>query len=70
MWPFPDAEVRGLAAKAGRVLVPEMNLGQMVLEVRRAVGDLAAVHALNKTNGLGITPAEILDRIKEVCKTL
>lgn len=70
VWPFPDAEVRGLAAKAGRVLVPEMNLGQMVLEVRRAVGDLAAVHALNKTNGLGITPAEILDRIKEVCKTL
>lgn len=70
VWPFPDAQVRELAARAGKVLVPEMNLGQMVLEVRRAVEGRAAVYALNKTDGLGITPREILDRIKEVCGTV
>ena len=70
VWPFPDVEVRKLAVQAGKVLVPEMNLGQMVLEVRRAAGGQAVVHALNKTTGLGITPLEILQRIREVCGTL
>ncbi len=66
VWPFPDAEVKALSAKAGKVLVPEMNLGQMILEVQRVVDSTIPVFGFNKTNGLGITPAEILGRIKEV----
>ena len=66
VWPFPDAEVKALAERAGKVIVPEMNLGQMILEVKRVLDSTIPVFGFNKTNGLGITPAEILGRIKEV----
>ena len=46
--------------------MPEMNLGQMILEVKRVLDSTIPVFGFNKTNGLGITPAEILGRIKEV----
>lgn len=63
---IPDAEVKALAERAGKVIVPEMNLGQMILEVKRVLDSTIPVFGFNKTNGLGITPAEILGRIKEV----
>lgn len=66
VWPFPDAEVKALAERAGKVIVPEMNLGQMILEVKRVLDSTIPIFGFNKTNGLGITPAEILGRIKEV----
>ncbi len=66
VWPFADAQIAALAGKAKKILVPEMNQGQMVLEVKRAVEGRVAVYGLHKTNGLGITPEEIVRRIKEV----
>jgi pyruvate/2-oxoacid:ferredoxin oxidoreductase alpha subunit len=46
--------------------VPEMNLGQMVHEVRRVVGTEMPVYSLPKSNGQGIEPEEILEKIREV----
>ena len=66
MWPFPDAEVRALAKLASKILVPEMNLGQISLEVTRAVQGICPVETLQKSCGLAIEPAEILARIKEI----
>ena len=36
VWPFPDALVARVASRARRIIVPEMNLGQLALEVERA----------------------------------
>lgn len=66
VWPFADKEVAAMAGKAKKILVPEMNLGQMVLEVKRIVGADYPVFSLNKSNGQGIEPQEIMARIKEV----
>lgn len=43
-WPFPERRIRELARKVEAFVVPEINFGQMVLEVERcAAGQAAAV---------------------------
>ena len=43
-WPFPEARIRELARKVRAFVVPEINFGQMVLEVERcAAGQAAAI---------------------------
>ncbi|MFH1087065.1 MAG: 2-oxoacid:acceptor oxidoreductase subunit alpha, partial [Chloroflexota bacterium] len=37
-WPFPEARIRELASQARAFVVPEINYGQMVLEVERCAG--------------------------------
>lgn len=66
VWPFADCKISDLAAGVKSILVPEMNLGQMVHEVRRVVGSGMPVYSLTKSNGQGIEPEEILEKIREV----
>lgn len=65
LWPFPEDAVREAAAVARRVLVPEMNLGQMALEIERLAGAGKTVR-LNRIDGEPISPAEIAQRIREL----
>jgi len=59
LWPFPENEVSRLAQSARRIVVPEMNLGQLSREVERVAG--RRVVGLNKIGGGElITPEEIL----------
>ncbi len=66
LWPFPDKEIREAAAGKRAVIVPEMNLGQMVREVERAVAGMVPIHPLNRIDGGLITPHEISDLIEEL----
>lgn len=64
LWPFPDKIIRKLAEKANKIVVPEMNLGQLYYEVERASKGLAKVIPLNKIGGGElITPEELLSTI-------
>lgn len=63
LWPFPDDEVLELATLADVIVVPEMNLGQVKGEVERAGKGRAEVVGVNRVDGEGITPQEILDAI-------
>ncbi len=65
LWPFPEAALRTAAARARAVLVPELNAGQLQLEVGRILGG-AAVHGLNRYDGEPITPAQIAARVREL----
>jgi 2-oxoglutarate ferredoxin oxidoreductase subunit alpha len=49
------------------VLVPEMNAGQLSLEVKRILGD-RQVDAIHRFNGEPITPAEIAERAESLVK--
>jgi len=64
IWPFPEKIVRKLAEKADKIIVPELNLGQICCEVERASRGLAKVIPLNKIGGGElITPEELLAEI-------
>lgn len=64
-WPFPEKRVRELARKVRAVIVPEINLGQMVREVERCVNTGIPVHSLTHAGGGIHRPLQILDRIRE-----
>jgi 2-oxoglutarate ferredoxin oxidoreductase subunit alpha len=66
LWPFPDDVIREFAKSVDRLLVPELNLGQLSREVSRAVGGIVDVIPLNKIGGgLMIEPDEIIRLIKK-----
>jgi 2-oxoglutarate ferredoxin oxidoreductase subunit alpha len=67
LWPFPEGALRTVAAKARAVLVPEMNAGQLSLEVERILGG-RRVDAIHRFNGEPIAPAEIAERAELLCK--
>ncbi|GAW92245.1 2-oxoacid:acceptor oxidoreductase subunit alpha [Calderihabitans maritimus] len=64
IWPFPEKKIAELAAKAHTLIVPELNIGRMVNEVKRAVAGQVEVVSLPKLGGLLHTPGEILAEIE------
>ncbi|REE28328.1 2-oxoglutarate ferredoxin oxidoreductase alpha subunit [Methanothermobacter defluvii] len=62
-WPFPETEVRAAAERSGKLLVVEMNLGQMFYEVQRVAAGMAEVELLPKIGGEIHRPEEILNMI-------
>lgn len=66
LWPFPDKELEKACIGVKTVIVPELNCGQMVLEVERLIHGRCSVHALNLVNGELIKPSEIMRKIREV----
>jgi len=65
IWPFPDKAVKRLAESAERIIVPEMNLGQISREVQRVACNTEVI-PLNKIGGGElITPEELLAKILE-----
>ena len=61
LWPFPEKALRQAAATARAVLVPEMNAGQLRLEVERVLGG-KPVEGIHLFSGEAITPADIAAR--------
>ncbi len=55
LWPFPEAVVEELSDSVDRIIVPEMNLGQLALEVERVAGRRKVVR-VNRANGEMLTP--------------
>jgi 2-oxoglutarate ferredoxin oxidoreductase subunit alpha len=66
LWPFPSARLAELAKKARTILVAEMNAGQMVEDVRLAVGDRCPVRFHGRMGGVIPLPDEILGVLKKV----
>lgn len=60
IWPFPEAALTQVA-KGKQVIVPEMNLGQIALEVERIIK--AEVSGVNQVDGEPLNPAKILQAI-------
>ncbi len=65
IWPFPREQVAALAQRVQSIIVPELNMGQIVGEVERVAGTTPVI-PLNKANGRPITPAEIGEALQLV----
>jgi 2-oxoglutarate ferredoxin oxidoreductase subunit alpha len=65
LWPFPEKRIRELAGKVGSFLVPEINYGQMVLEVERCAAGQAHVAGIFHGGGGVHDPEAIVEAIVE-----
>ncbi len=59
LWPYPSEQLQELARKTKHFLVFEMNMGQMVEDVRLAVAGKAEVHFYGRPGGVISTPSEV-----------
>ena len=59
LWPFPAQIVREKCAKATSVIVVEMNMGQVLQQVKMAVDKPENVYLANRIDGALITPTDI-----------
>lgn len=66
LWPFPVDRLAALGKQVKKILVAEMNLGQMVLEVERVVKSDAEVFHFGRANGEVLVPEEIVNKLREV----
>jgi 2-oxoglutarate ferredoxin oxidoreductase subunit alpha len=64
-WPFPEKAVRALARRVPLFVVPEINYGQMALEVERCAAGAAKTVLLPYAGGKIHTPEMILALVKE-----
>lgn len=64
LWPFPDHLVRMKCASVDYVIVVEMNMGQILHEVRKAVDDPGKVFLANQIDGSFVTPTDILNILR------
>jgi 2-oxoglutarate ferredoxin oxidoreductase subunit alpha len=59
LWPFPEEAIRALSRRVRRIVVAEMNMGQVRLEVERLAAGRVPVEGVHRADGLGITPEQI-----------
>jgi 2-oxoglutarate ferredoxin oxidoreductase subunit alpha len=64
LWPFPEKQVEKWTEQIKAWIVPEMNLGQMVREVRLVVQGRRPVYQLNRVDGLLIEPQQMVSFIE------
>ena len=64
VWPLAERQIRELADRTRLLLVPELNLGQLVIPIRAAVEGRVPVVALNRVDGLVFTPAEVAESVR------
>ncbi|NLF14491.1 MAG: 2-oxoacid:acceptor oxidoreductase subunit alpha [Anaerolineaceae bacterium] len=63
LWPFPEEALEKAAENVQRIIVAEMNLGQVALEVERIAGR-AKVVRVGRADGQMVTPEQILDAMR------
>jgi 2-oxoglutarate ferredoxin oxidoreductase subunit alpha len=70
LWPFPSARIAELAAdgKVKGFLVPELNAGQMVEDVRLAVEGRVPVKHYGRMGGVVFSPDEVYGAIKDMTR--
>ena len=64
LWPFPEEAFKEAVSSAKMVLVPEMNAGQLILEIERLCAGSIVVVGLNRVDGEHIEPLEIEEKIR------
>lgn len=66
MWPFPTKQIKAIASQVKHLIVAEMNRGQYIIEVERAVAGQVPVTLHAKYNNEAITPGELLATIEKL----
>jgi 2-oxoglutarate ferredoxin oxidoreductase subunit alpha len=67
-WPFPEKQIAELSRKVKAFVVPELNLGQMVLEVERIAAGRCRTIPVPHVGGTVHDPAVIFKKIQEAVR--
>jgi 2-oxoglutarate ferredoxin oxidoreductase subunit alpha len=65
VWPFPDEEIRALAGQVDALVVPEINMGQIVREVERCAAGQAEVFRVSHPGGGIHDPQQVLGILRQ-----
>jgi 2-oxoglutarate ferredoxin oxidoreductase subunit alpha len=63
LWPFPEKQVAAMGNKVKKIIVAEMNLGQIAHEVEWATRRQVDILRVNRIDGEPIHPDQILEKI-------
>ena len=68
LWPFPTAPLAAAADKVKGFISVELNMGQMIEDVRLATGCKKPVSLCSRTGGMIVSPEEVLESIRKAEK--
>ena len=66
VWPFPEKELQDLCSKAKKIIVGELNMGQLIHEVRRVLPRDQEIYPIQRYDGEILTPMQLLEKLEEV----
>jgi 2-oxoglutarate ferredoxin oxidoreductase subunit alpha len=68
VWPFPEEPVADVARECDRILVCEMNLGQLYFEIKRVALEAGCknIDLLTKIGGEPPTPSDVRHKLREM----
>lgn len=66
IWPFPVQLLQTITEQIRVAIVPEINMGQIIREVKSSVEGRCKVVGINRVDGDNIYPHQILEKICEV----
>jgi len=64
LWPFPEKELRKTVAGKKGILVAEINAGQMIEDVKLAIGNSLPTEHFGRLGGIVPDPEEIVNALK------
>ena len=70
VWPFPERLIRDLAGRVEAFVVPEVNFGQIALEVERCAGGRALTVLISHAGGGIHTPDQVAAGVEEACRKI
>lgn len=68
VWPFPEERIRRLAREVKAFVVPELNYGQIVLEVERCAAGQAEAILVRHAGGGIHNPRKVLEAIRRAAR--
>jgi pyruvate/2-oxoacid:ferredoxin oxidoreductase alpha subunit len=67
-FPIPSEKLADLSRKCGKFLVAEMSSGQMIEDVKLAVGKTVRVELVNTYGGVPLPAEQILQAVRKLAK--
>ena len=68
LYPFPKQALKDAAKKVKAFLSVELNMGQMVDDVKLAIDCAKPVYFYGRTGGVIMTPDEVTDTLRKIEK--
>jgi len=69
IWPFPTKKLSELLTGKSKVIVAELNMGQLIREVERVAPAGTAVSSLLRYDGEIFTPTQLIEAIEQAART-